>query len=278
LVQGITGRVGSVQTRWMLDCGTRLVAGVTPGKGGQRVHGLPVYETVGEARMELGANASVLFVPAPFAKGAALEAIEAGLELVVIITEHMPIHDAMAVKRAALGRACRVIGPNCPGVFTPGVGKLGIMPAALFAPGRVGIVGRSATLTYEVAGSLTEAGLGQSTMVGIGGDPVVGTGFREILKSFEADGQTEVVVLVGEIGGTEEERAATFIARMSKPVVALVVGRAVPAGRRFGHAGAIIRAGQGTAEGKIQALAQAGAKIALSPWEVPRLVREALGL
>ena len=274
LVQGITGRVGRVQTEWMLEYGTKIVAGVTPGKGGEEVHGVPVYETVVEAVSREGANASVIFVPAPFAKDAALEALEAELTLVVIITEHIPIHDAMAIKRKAASSEAWVIGPNCPGLLTPGVGKLGIMPANLFQTGDVGIAGRSATLTYEIAGNLTLAGFGQTTAVGIGGDPVVGTSFRQILELFEADEATSAVVLVGEIGGSAEEEAAPFIARMNKPVVALVAGRGVPPGKTFGHAGAIIREREGSAEYKIRCLAEAGARIAQSPCQVPMLLRE----
>jgi len=213
-------------------------------------------------------------VPAPFAKDAALEALEAGLKLVVIVTEHIPIHDAMAIKRAAASSKAWVVGPNCPGVLTPGVGKLGIMPANLFQAGGVGIAGRSATLTYEIAGNLTLANLGQSTAVGIGGDPVVGTSFRQILELFEADEATWAVVLVGEIGGSAEEEAAPFIAQMTKPVVALVAGRGVPPGKTFGHAGAIIRGKEGSAEHKIECLAEAGAGIAQSPCQVSTLLSE----
>ena len=274
IVQGITGRIGRVQTKWMLEYGTKLVAGVTPGKGGQRVEGLPVYNTVREAVEKHGANASVIFVPAPFAKEAALEAIEASLKLVVIITEFMPIHDTMEIKRRAKLAGVRVLGPNCPGLLTPGVGKLGIMPGNLFTAGPIGIVGRSATPSYEITGMLTEAGLGQSTAVGIGGDPVMCTSFLDVLELFEADEHTAAVVMIGEIGGTAEEEAAAFIGRMSKPVVAFIAGRAAPPGKRLGHAGAIIRSGEGTAEAKIAALADAGAAIAESPSQVLSLLKE----
>ncbi|HID87544.1 MAG TPA: succinate--CoA ligase subunit alpha [Anaerolineae bacterium] len=274
IVQGITGRVGRVQTKWMLEYGTKLVAGVTPGKGGQRVEGLPVYDTVWEAVEKHGANASVIFVPAPFAKEAALEAIEAGLKLVVIITEFMPVHDTMEIKRRAKLAGVRVLGPNCPGLLTPGVGKLGIMPGNLFTPGPVGIVGRSATLSYEISGMLTEMGLGQSTVVGVGGDPVMCTSFPEVLELFEADEHTAAVVMIGEIGGTGEEEAAAFIQKMGKPVVTFIAGRAAPPGKRLGHAGAIIRRGEGTAEVKIAALAKAGAAIAESPSQVLALLKE----
>jgi succinyl-CoA synthetase alpha subunit len=273
IVQGITGKVGQAQTHWMLRAGTRLVAGVTPSRGGQQVEGLPVYDTVLEAVEKQGANASVMFVPASLARDAAFEALDAGLELVVIVTEHIPTRDTMEIKARAR-RGARIIGPNCPGIFVPGVGKLGIMPANIFRPGGVGVVGRSATLSYEVIGNLTDAGLGQTAAVGIGGDPVVCTGFADVLKLFEADESTRAVVLVGEIGGSAEEQAAEYITTMSKPVVALIAGRAVPPGRRFGHAGAIIRAGSGGAEEKIMALWEAGASIADTPAQIPGLLKE----
>ena len=277
IVQGITGKVGRAQTRWMLEAGTALVAGVTPGRGGERVEGLPVYDSVAEAAVRSQANASVIFVPAPFTREAAFEALDARLSLVVIVTEHVPIRDTMEIKARARATGARVIGPNCPGIFVPGFGKLGIMPANIFRPGGIGVVGRSATLSYEVIGNLTEIGLGESAAVGIGGDPVVCTGFTEILRLFEADQATQAVVLVGEIGGSAEEEAAEFIATMSKPVVALIAGRAAPPGRRFGHAGAIIRAGGGGAAQKIDALRQAGARIADTPAEIPFLVKERAG-
>jgi succinyl-CoA synthetase alpha subunit len=273
IVQGITGRVGKAQTHWMLQAGTRLVAGVTPGRGGQQIEGLPVYDTVVEAADEQGANASVIFVPAPFARDAAFEALDAGLRLIVVVTEHIPMRDTMEIKARARRMRATVVGPN----FVPGLGKLGIMPANIFEPGAIGVVGRSATLSYEVIGNLTEAGLGQTAAVGIGGDPVVCTGFSHVLELFEADEATRGVVLVGEIGGSAEEEAAEYIAGMSKPVVALIAGRAVPPGRRFGHAGAIIRAGSGGAEHKIRALRQAGAIIAETPAEIPDRLKEQLG-
>ena len=277
IVQGITGRVGKAQTHWMLQAGTRLVAGVTPGRGGQQIEGLPVYDTVVEAADEQGANASVIFVPAPFARDAAFEALDAGLRLIVVVTEHIPMRDTMEIKARARRMRATVVGPNCPGIFVPDLGKLGIMPANIFEPGAIGVVGRSATLSYEVIGNLTEAGLGQTAAVGIGGDPVVCTGFSHVLELFEADEATRGVVLVGEIGGSAEEEAAQYIASMSKPVVALIAGRAVPPGRRFGHAGAIIRAGSGGAEHKIRALRQAGAIIAETPAEIPDRLKEQLG-
>ena len=276
IVQGITGKVGQAQTHWMLQAGTPLVAGVTPGRGGQQVEGLPVYNTVSEAMRQEGAQASVVFVPAFAARDAVIEGIDAGLQLIVIVTEHIPMRDTMEIKaRARTGRTT-VIGPNCPGIFVPGVGKLGIMPASIFTPGGIGVVGRSATLSYEVIANLTQAGLGQTAAVGIGGDPVVCTEFTDVLKLFEVDPATRAVALVGEIGGSAEERAAEFIATMTKPVVALIAGRAAPPGRRFGHAGAIIRAGTGDAGHKIKALGAAGASIADTPAEIPVLLKQRL--
>jgi succinyl-CoA synthetase alpha subunit len=260
----------------MLKAGTPLVAGVTPGRGGQFIEGLPVYDSVEETVARHGANASVIFVPAPFARQAAFEAIHAGLELVVIVTEHIPVRDTMEIKSRALLSGVRVIGPNCPGIYIPTVGKLGIMPENIFLKGNIGVVGRSATLSYEVIANLTDAGLGQTAAIGIGGDPVVCTEFNDVLQLFEADRDTTGAVLVGEIGGSAEERAAEFIARMSKPVVALIAGKAAPPGRRFGHAGAIIRAGGGSAQHKIEKLQEAGASIAASPSEIPALLMKRL--
>ena len=277
IVQGITGRIGSVQARWMLEYGTNLVAGVTPGKGGQEVVGLPVYDTVRETVVQHGANASVIFVPAPAALAAVTQALEAGLKLVVVITEHVPVHDSIVMKRLAQRYGAWLLGPNCPGLLTPGVGKLGIMPGSLFRPGPVGVVGRSATLTYEVAGNLSEAGLGQSTAVGVGGDMVTGSRFLDVLRLFESDPATEAVALVGEIGGSAEEEASGFIVEMSKPVVALIAGRNAPAEKKLGHAGAIIRGGQGTPQSKVAALEAAGAQVADSPAEVARLLKAKLG-
>jgi succinyl-CoA synthetase alpha subunit len=279
IVQGITGRVGQPQTHWMLAAGTSLVAGVTPGRGGQIVEGLPVYDTVEEAVQNEGANASVIFVPAVAARDAVIEAIDSGLQLIVVVTEHIPMRDTMEFKARASCAGVTVIGPNCPGLFVPGVGKLGIMPASIFrvgTPEGVGVVGRSATLSYEVIANLAEAGLGQTAAVGIGGDPVVCTEFVEVLKLFEADPATKGVALVGEIGGSAEERAAEYIATMGKPVVALIAGRAVPPGRRFGHAGAIIRAAGGGAEQKIMMLREAGVTIADTPSQIPGLLKQRL--
>ncbi len=278
IVQGITGKVGQTQAHWMIKAGTHLVAGVTPGKGGLIVEGLPVYDTVAETVQHQNANASVIFVPASGARVAAFEALAAGLKLIVIVTEHIPMRDAMEIKaRAKLARAT-VIGPNCPGIFIPGFGKLGIMPQSIFKPGNIGVTGRSATLSYEVIANLTDAGFGQTAAIGIGGDPVVCTEFTDALQLFEADEATKGVVLVGEIGGAAEERAAEYIARMSKPVVALIAGLAAPAGRRFGHAGAIIRAGSGTAQHKIEVLKEAGASIANNLVEIPVLMKKRLSM
>ena len=276
IVQGITGKVGQAQTHWMLQAGTPLVAGVTPGRGGQQIEGLPVYDTVAEAMRQEGAQASVVFVPASAARDAVIEAIDAGLQLIVIVTEHIPMRDTMEIKARARTARITVIGPNCPGIFVPGAGKLGIMPVSIFARGGIGVVGRSATLSYEVIANLTEAGLGQTAAVGIGGDPVVCTEFTDVLRLFEADPATQAIAMVGEIGGSAEERAAEFIATMTKPVVALIAGRAAPPGRRFGHAGAIIRAGTGGAEHKIKALSEAGASIANTPSEIPVLLKQRL--
>ena len=278
IVQGITGKVGQTQTHWMLKAGTKLVAGVAPGRGGNQVEGLPVYNTVLEAVQKDRANASVIFVPAAFARTAAFEAIDAGLQLIVIVTEHIPVRDTMEIKNHARISGATVIGPNCPGIFVPGVGKLGIMPVSIFRPGNIGVVGRSATLSYEVIANLTDAGFGQTGAIGIGGDPVVCTGFTEVLRLFETDPSTHGIALIGEIGGLAEEQAAEYIGTMSKPVVALIAGRAVPPGRRFGHAGAIIRAGSGGAEQKISALREAGALVADIPSEIPLLLKQQLSI
>ncbi len=276
LVQGITGNQGSFHTRQMLEYGTRVVAGVTPGKGGETVHGVPVYDTVQAAVDSHGANAAVIFVPAPFARDAAFEAIDAGLETVVIITEHIPVHDAMAIMAFAAERGATVIGPNTYGICSPGKCKIGIPPNVVFHPGPVGVVARSGTLSYEIVHSLTQSGLGQSTVIGMGGDRVVGLTFIDVLKRFEKDDSTRAVVLVGEIGGTAEEEAAEYIKTMEKPVVAYIAGRSAPPGKRMGHAGAIIERGRGTYESKVKALEAAGARVAEVPWQVAELVRAAL--
>lgn len=278
IVQGMTGRIGSIQAKWMLEYGTNIVAGVTPGKGGDEVHGLPVYDDVYQAVEEKGANASVIFVPAAFIREAVLEAIDAGLKLVVAVTEHVPVHDVLKMKTAAEQKGTWLLGPNTPGVITPGVGKLGIMPGNMFTKGRIGIISRSGTLSYEVAGLLNEIGLGQSTLAGVGGDPVVGTRMINLLKEFEADPGTDAVIIVGEIGGSSEEEAAGFIKTMSKPVVAYIAGRTAPSGRRMGHAGAIIsKDGQaGTVQSKEEALKEAGALLAEKPGDVPDLIKKHL--
>ncbi|MDI3299236.1 MAG: succinate--CoA ligase subunit alpha [Bacillota bacterium] len=277
VVQGITGHQGSFHTSLMLEYGTRVVAGVSPGKGGQEVHGVPVYETVQEAVDKHGANASVLFVPAPFVKDAAFEAIEAGCSLVVVIAEHVPLHDAAAIVAFARQRGAIVIGPNTYGICSPGKSKIGIPPNSIFRPGAVGVVARSGTLSYEIVQAISQAGLGESTVVGMGGDRVVGLTFIDVLKRFEADEATRAVALVGEIGGTAEEEAAEFIKTMSKPVVAYVAGRSAPPGKRMGHAGAIIERGRGTYESKVAALTAAGVQVADFPWQVAELLRQKLG-
>ena len=278
LVQGITGRQGSFHTKLMLDYGTNIVAGVTPGKGGQSVWGVPVYDTVREALVEHDANASIIFVPARFARDAVIEAIEAGLELVVVITEHIPVRDTMGFLALARREGATIIGPNTPGIITPGECKLGVMPGHVFKRGRVGMISRSGTLTYEIAAQLTRAGLGQSTCLGIGGDPVVGLTFTEVLDMFEKDPETEAVVIVGEIGGNLEELAAKYIEERAygKPVVAFIAGRTAPPGKRMGHAGAIIMGRAGTAESKIEAFERVGVPVARTPREVASLVAERL--
>jgi succinyl-CoA synthetase alpha subunit len=277
VVQGITGREGSFHTQQMLEYGTKVVSGVTPGKGGQVVHGVPVFETVRQAVAETGANASIVYVPSRFAAGAILEAAGAGIELVVCITEGIPTLDVLRICRCLEASGTRLIGPNCPGVISPGQAKVGIMPGRIHKPGPLGVVSRSGTLTYEVVHALTQAGIGQSTCVGIGGDPVIGTSFVEALRLFDGDAQTQAVVLIGEIGGTDEELAAEFIrSQTHKPVVAFVAGRGAPPGKRMGHAGAIVSGGSGTAEEKIRALEAAGAPVAGTPGDIPGLVQQAL--
>ena len=273
LVQGITGREGEFHTRQMLDYGTNVVAGVTPGKGGLEVAGVPVFNTVKEAVEATGANTSIIYVPSRFAPDAVYEAADAGVSLIVCITEGIPTLDMIKVKAYLDQRGARLIGPNCPGLITPGQAKVGIMPGHIHQPGAVGVVSRSGTLTYEVVYDLTAHGLGQSTCVGIGGDPIPGSDFIDILTLFEEDAATEKVVLIGEIGGTDEERAADFIAsKMTKPVVAFIAGRTAPPGKRMGHAGAIIQGGAGTAAEKIAALEAVGVKVARYPGEIPGLL------
>jgi len=275
LVQGLTGSAGSFHAKQMREYGTAVVGGVTPGKGNTVHEGFPIYDTVAQAVVATGANASVIFVP-PFAcADAILEAAGAGVELVVCITEGIPVLDMVRVKRALEGKACRLVGPNCPGVITPGAAKLGIMPGYIHRPGSVGIVSRSGTLTYEAAYQLTVLGLGQSTAVGIGGDPVKGLDFVECLSLFEADPETKAILLIGEIGGTSEEDAAAFIrANVKKPVAAFVAGLTAPPGRRMGHAGAIISGGKGKASDKIAALKEAGIAIAPTPADLGKAIVE----
>ena len=275
IIQGGTGRIGQVQLRWMLGCGTNIVAAVTPGRGGESVEGIPVYDSVAGTVKEHGANAAVLFVPAALLKEAVIESIEAGIKLIVAVPEHVPVHDSMELRRLAKERGVTMLGPNTPGIISPGIGKLGIMPANLFRPGSVGVISRSGTLAYEVAGHINEAGMGESTLVGIGGDPVIGVDISDILNEFERDPGTDSVVMIGEIGGSAEEGAAATIAGMKKPVVVYIAGRSAPAGRTMGHAGAIIRGKEGTAEAKFRTLEGAGAKIALSIKDVPGLLLEA---
>jgi len=278
LVQGITGRDGAFHTRQMVAYGTNVVAGVTPGKGGQWMDQVPVFDTVQEAVDATGANTSIIYVPARFAPDAILEAADAGIGLIVCITEGIPVLDMVKVK-AYLDTLpnTRLIGPNCPGLITPGEAKVGIMPGHIHVPGPVGVVSRSGTLTYEVVYALTTKGLGQSTAVGIGGDPIIGTKFIDTLKMFEEDPRTEAIVLIGEIGGTDEEAAADYIAKnVSKPVVSFIAGQTAPPGKRMGHAGAIISGGTGTAESKIKALEAAGVRVAKHPAQIAEIVAEQL--
>jgi len=274
IVQGITGTQGSFHTKLMLEYGTKIVAGVTPGKGGNQIHGIPVYDTIEAAIEKHPANASIIFVPAPFAAEAALEALENGIKTIIVITEHIPIKDAVNVMAYAKQVKAKIIGPNTPGIITPMECKLGIMPAHIFKPGGIGIVSRSGTLTYEIAANLTRSNLGQSTCLGLGGDPITGLNFIDVLKMFEKDPETKAVVLIGEIGGNLEELTAEYIAKQkySKPVVAFIAGRSAPPGKRMGHAGAIIMGKAGTAETKIEALRSAGVKVAEKPSDVARLV------
>lgn len=277
VVQGFTGKEGSFHAEQMLDYGTPLVAGVTPGKGGQRHLDRPVFDTVADAVKQEGANTSVIFVPPPFAADAILEAAEAGIKVIICITEGIPPRDMVPVYHYVKKMGVHLVGPNCPGVLTPDEAKVGIMPAMIFKPGRVGVVSRSGTLTYEAVDQLTRQGLGQSTAVGIGGDPVIGSRFVDILSLFQEDDGTDAVVMIGEIGGTAEEEAAEFIKdHMTKPVFGFIAGRTAPPGRRMGHAGAIISGGKGTAEDKFAALEEAGATIVLNPAAIGETVKHAL--
>ncbi len=276
LVQGITGREGSFHASRNRDYGTKLVAGVTPGKGGQEAAGVPVYDTVAEAVHEQHANTAMVFVPPRFAADAILESADAGVETIVCITEGIPAHDMLRVYNHVRPRGITLLGPNCPGALSPGVANVGIIPAQVFAPGRIGLVSRSGTLTYQIGKELADAGLGNSSIVGIGGDPVVGQSFIDVLARFEADPETDLVVMVGEIGGSDEEQAADYIAEhMSTPVVAYIAGFQAPPGKTMGHAGAIISGSSGTAQAKQEALEARGVRVGASPTETARLAAEA---
>jgi len=271
IVQGITGRIGSIQTRWMLAYGTNVVGGVTPGKGESTVEGVLVFDSVEEAVKDTGANASVFFVPAAFVLDAFFETVDAGVKLIVVVPEHIPVHDVMKMRAYAIENGVFALGPTTPGILVPGKGKMGIMPGSLFSPGRVGIISRSGTLSYEFAGILSEGQVGQSTVVGMGADPVVLTNLADILRLFEEDQDTDAVIIVGEVGGEQEERAAEFIKeKMTKPVAAYIAGRHSPQGKRMGHAGAIVRGSAGTVAGKQEALRAAGAEVLESPIHVAR--------
>lgn len=279
VVQGITGREGAFHTRLMLDYGSRVVAGVSPGKGGQRVHGVPVYDSIEEA---LGShpevNTSIIFVPAQYAPDAVYEAIDGGIRVIVVITEGIPVHETLKFVNYAKSRGVHIVGPNCPGIITPGQCKVGILPARAFTPGSVGIVSRSGTLTYEIAEALTRRGIGQSTVLGIGGDPITGLNFIEVVDMFEADKDTDAIVVIGEIGGDMEERLAKHIedGGVKKPVVAYIAGRTAPPGKRMGHAGAIISMGTGSAESKINAFRRVGVQVAETPKQVAEILANIL--
>jgi succinyl-CoA synthetase alpha subunit len=279
LVQGITGREGAFHTGRMLDSGTAVVAGVTPNKGGQDFRGVPVFDTVSRAVGETGANASIIFVPAAFSADAIFESLDAGIETVCCITEGVPVHDMLKVSDYLAMTDATLIGPNCPGLLSPGKANVSIMPGDIFSQGNVGVVSRSGTLTYQVVNELTQRGIGQTTAVGIGGDPIIGTDFIEILREFEADPETECAVMIGEIGGNAEQLAAEFVQNeMQTPVVAYIAGFTAPEGKTMGHAGAIVSGGESTAEAKSEALRRAGIRAATNPTEVGALVAEALGV
>jgi len=278
VVQGITGNEGTFHALGCRDYGTSVVAGVTPGKGGQDVDGVPVFDSVAEARAKTGCNASMIFVPPPFAADAIMEAAAAGVELIVCITEGVPVNDMLKVKSFLASRSSRLVGPNCPGVITPGEAKIGIMPGHIHRPGRVGVISRSGTLTYEAVWQLTNLDLGQSTCIGIGGDPVNGTSFIDVLEAFAADGDTDGVILIGEIGGSAEEEASAWIqANYDRPVVGFIAGRTAPPGRRMGHAGAIVSGGKGTAKAKMEAMRDCGLHVVESPAELGVTMARALG-
>lgn len=278
IVQGITGGEGSYHTRQMVEYGTNIVAGVTPGKGGENLDGIAVFDTVADAVKEKEANASVIFVPPPFAADAIMEAAAAGVELIICITEGIPTLDMINVHEYLKNRNSRLVGPNCPGLITPGEAKIGIMPGFIATEGKVGVISRSGTLTYEAVDQLTKLGLGQSTCIGIGGDPIIGSSFKDLLILFEADEETNAVVMIGEIGGTAEEEAAEYVKEnMSKPVIGFIAGRTAPPGKRMGHAGAIIAGGKGTAVEKMEALRDAGIHVCESPAEIGETTVKALG-
>ncbi len=277
VTQGITGSTGQFHTRACREYGTQMVAGVTPGKGGTDFEGIPIFDTVAQAVAKTGANASVIYVPPPFAADAILEAVDAGMEIVVAITEGIPVADMVRVRRAMAGSRTRLVGPNCPGVITPGECKIGIMPGYIHKAGSIGVISRSGTLTYEAVHQLTQLGLGQSTCIGIGGDPIIGTGYIDLLQLFQSDPKTEGIILIGEIGGSAEEEAAAFIQKnLTKPVVAFIAGQTAPKGKRMGHAGAIISGGRGTAADKMKAFEKAGIRVAKSPAELGSTMKQAL--
>jgi len=279
IVQGITGRDGSFHASRMKQYGTQVVAGVSPGRKGQMIDGIPVFNTMSEARNETGADVSVIFVPAPFASDAILEASFSGIELVVAITEGVPVRDMIRTNALIKKNGTKLIGPHCPGLITPDECLIGILPGNIFTRGNIGLMSRSGTLTYEVVNMLTESGLGQTTCIGIGGDPVAGLYYNELLQMFEDDPETEGVVLIGEIGGDAEEQAASFIRKnLTKPVVAFIAGQTAPPGKRMGHAGAIISSGSGTAEEKIRAFEEAGVPVATEPSLIPELMKQKLGI